>query len=160
MDKVIVTAMLIIGAVTAATVVIVTIGPSISSSSQSVVESQGEAADRIRTSIEVIAVAADSDGTRVDVWVKNVGIATIGAIDKSDVFLIQSGTRFDAITYNSSGGTKTWTGDLKENGTSWSRGDTLHIQIDLSADAVADDTDHILKISTPNGVTAQKTFSR
>ena len=51
MDKVIVTALLTIGAVTAALVVIMAIAPSVSDSTQAVSESQNEAADRIRTSI-------------------------------------------------------------------------------------------------------------
>ena len=66
MDKVIVTALLTIGAVTAALVVIFAIGPSIGRSSDAVVASQAEAAGRIRTSIEVIAVASNAAGTKVD----------------------------------------------------------------------------------------------
>ncbi len=63
MDRVVVTGLLVIGSVTAALVVILTIGPSVSGSSQSVLETQREASIRIKTNIEVIAVAADSSGT-------------------------------------------------------------------------------------------------
>ena len=157
MDKVIVTALLTIGAVTAALVVIFSIGPSIGASSQAVAESQNEAADRIRTSIEIIAVASNSAGTQIDAWVKNVGVEPIRPVKKSDVFVITPGTRYDAMTYNTAGGDKTWRDDPA--GLSWNRGDTLHIIIDLSASALATG-DHQLRVSTRNGIIADKTFSR
>ncbi len=159
MDKVIVTGLLIVGAVTAAVVVILTIGPSIGGTSQSVVESQGEAAARIKTSIEIIAVASNSAGTKVEAWVKNVGVSTVDSIDKSDVFLIKSGTRFDAMTYSGSGSNKTWTGDLGNN-SSWDRGVSLHVTITLSGGDVLGSGNHILRVSTFNGITDEKTFSK
>ncbi len=157
MDKVIVTALLTIGAVTAALVVIFSIGPSISSSSQAVAESQNEAADRIRTSIEIIAVASNAAGTQIDAWVKNVGVEPISPVKKSDVFVITPGTRFDAMTYNAAGGDKTWKDDPVVS--SWDRSDTLHIVIDLSASALTVG-DHQLRVSTRNGITADMTFAR
>ena len=73
MDKVIVTGLLVIGAVAAASIVITAIGPTVGRSSQAVVELNQEAADRLRTSIEIIAVAPDAAGNEIDAWVKNVG---------------------------------------------------------------------------------------
>ena len=107
-------------------------------------------------------MASNSDGTLIDAWVKNVGVARISAIDRSDVFVIKYGTPFDSLTYDNAGTTKTWTGDLKESNSSWSRGDTLHVQIVLSS-ASGDELatgDHILQFSTPNGIIAEKTFER
>ena len=55
----------------------------------------------------------------------------------------------------------TWSGDLKASGLSWNRGDTLHIEISLAGgDVIADALTHILRFSTPNGITAEKSFSR
>ena len=162
MDKVIVTALLVIASVTAASMVMISILPAITSGTSAAVESNAAQADRIKTDIEILAVASNSTGTLIDAWVKNVGVARISAIDRSDVFLIKSGTRFDSITYDSAGTTKTWTGDLHESSSSWSRGDTLHIQIVLlaaSADELATG-DHILQFSTPNGISGEKTFER
>ena len=155
MDKVIVTALLIIGSVTAAVMVITTIGPSISEGSQSVIESNREAAIRLRTNIEVIAVAANTAGTQIDVWIKNVGVVPIYAIEKSDVFIVTPGTRFDYMTYAISGD-NTWSHDLV--GLNWNRGDTLHIAIELPAGNPLTAGDHVVKISTPNGVLAEKVF--
>ena len=155
MDKVIVTALLVVGAVTAAVVVIMAMGPSIARSSSSVVEANREASDRIKTSIEIVAVATNTAGTRIDAWVKNVGVAPIYALEKSDVFVITSGTRFDAMTYAPSGD-NTWTEDPL--GAPWHRADTLHLVITLPAGNPLVAGDHVLRVSTPNGITAEKYF--
>jgi len=157
MDKVIVTALLIIGSVTAAVVAMATIGPAISGSAQSVVEANEEASVRLKTSIELIAVAPNPAGTQIDAWVKNVGVAPIAALDKSDVFVITPGTRFDAIAHAASGD-NTWIEDPLPG--PWNRGDTLHLTITLPAGNPLGAGDHVLSFSTPNGVAAQRIFSK
>lgn len=157
MDKVIVTALLVIGAVTAAVVVIVTVGPAISASAQSTGEAANEAATRIKTDIEIIAVASDVPGTKIDAWVKNVGTAPIMALNKSDVFVITPGTRFDAMNHAVSGD-DTW--QEQPSGAPWNRGDTLHMVITLPAASPLVAGDHTLRVSTPNGISADKFFSR
>ncbi len=158
MDKVIVTALLTIGAVTAAMVVIFAIGPSINSSSQAVAESQSESADRIRTSIEIIAVASNAAGTQIDAWVKNVGVEPISPVNKTDVFVITPGTRFDSMTFDTAGGDNTWTDSPLSS--PWNRSDTLHIVITLPVASPLAVGDHRLRVSTRNGIVADKTFSR
>ena len=155
MDKVIVTALLVIGSVGAAVVVILTITPSVVQGSQSVVESNREASNRLKTNIEVIAVASNTAGLRIDAWVKNVGVVPIYAVEKLDVFVATPGTRFDAMSYASSGD-NTWSHDLADD--TWSRGDTLHIAIILPVGNPLTTGDHSLRISTSNGVTAEKLF--
>ena len=157
MDKVIVTALLVIGAVTAAVVSITTIAPAVSASSQATATAAHEASSRILTSIEIIAVTSNSAGTTVDAWVKNVGATPILAIQKSDVFIITPGTRFEAMTHAPSGD-NSWM--EQPPGSPWNRGDTLHLGITLAAGAPLAVGDHTLRISTPNGVTAEKFFSR
>ncbi|MCH7799957.1 MAG: hypothetical protein IIC24_00280 [Chloroflexi bacterium] len=156
MDKVIVTGLLVIASVTAAAMVIVTIVPSISSSGQSVASSQREASNRISTSIEIIAISSNASGTQIDVWVKSVGVRAITAINKSDVFLVQEGIRFDAMANNQAGGANTW--KTEPANPSWNRGDTLHIIIEPSP--VVGSGDHTLIVSTPNGISAEKSFQK
>jgi len=155
LDKVIVTGLLVIASVTAAVVVIMTIGPSVSRSSQSMVEAQRQAADIIKTSIEIITAVPRTNGVQVDAWVKNTGVASIKAIDRSDVFLIRiDGAWAEAMTYDSgAGGSKTWSGDLTE----WNRGDTLHITIDLTNDSLTAGN-YLLRVSTPNGTISEHIF--
>ena len=156
----IVVALLTIGGVAAILVVVFTLTSTSNTTSQEIAEAQREDAVRVRTDIEVIAVSSNLAGTKVDVWIKNVGVSTIGAIEFSDVFLIQPDTRFEALTYNNDGVTsKTWFGDLKENGTPWNRGDTLHITITFSgADVITGPNDFILRMFTPNGKVGERIF--
>ena len=158
MDKVIVTALLTIGAVTAALVVIMAITPSVADSSQAVSESQHEAADRIRTSIEIVAVASNAAGTQVDAWVKNVGVEPISPVNKTDVFVITPGTRFDAMTFDIAGGDNTWTDSPVSS--PWNRSDTLHIVITLPVASPLVVGDHRLRVSTRNGIVSDESFSR
>ena len=158
MDKVIVTALLIIASVAAATLVLTTIMPSVSKGSQSVLESQQESAGRLRTSIEVIAATTSVTGSTVDTWVKNVGLDPITLFKKVDVFVITPGTRFDAMTYGITGSAGTWLEDPL--GAKWGRGDTLHIKVNLPAADPLAIGDHVIRVSTPNGVVADKIFSR
>jgi len=159
-EKVIGTALLILGGVTAAAVVMYVIISSNSSSGQSVAEFQQEDAVRNRTDIEVIAVSARPDGAKVDAWVKNIGTAPIAAIEESSLFLIQPGSRYDALTYNNDGVTsKTWYGDLKEQGLPWNHRDTLHIVMTMCGpDLVDGPKDYIVMMSTPNGKTDDRLF--
>ncbi len=156
----IVVALLTIGGVAAILVVVFTLTSTSNTTSQEIAEAQREDAVRVRTDIEVIAVSSNLAGTKVDVWIKNVGVSTIGAIEFSDVFFIQPDTRFEALTYNNDGVTsKTWFGDLKENGTPWNRGDTLHITITFSgADVITGPNDFILRMFTPNGKGGERIF--
>ncbi len=159
MDKIIVLGILAIGGLAAASIVILTIVSSASSGGDAVAESQREASDRTRTEIEIVAVGPELGGKKIEAWVKNVGVAPINAIHKSDLFLIQPGTRFDALTYNNNGTTsKTWYADLREADLPWNRNDTLHITITLAcADSIH--TDYVLRMSTPNGKLAEKITS-
>ena len=160
MEKIIVLALLTIAGVTAAVVVMSNIITSSSASSQSVAEIQQDTAVRIKTDIEVLAVGVRPGGAQVDAWVKNVGPAPITAIEKSNLFLIQPGTRFDALTYNNDGVTsKTWYADLKETGRTWNRSDTLHIIITMSGvDIIDGPEDFVLRMSTPNGIINDEIF--
>lgn len=160
MDKVIVTALLVVASVTAASLVMISLMPAISSGTSSAVESNRAQSDRIRTSIEVLAASSSSNGELINAWVKNVGVVGIEAIERSDVFLIKSGTRFDHMTYSNAGTTQTWTGDLEENNLSWSRGDTLSIQIVLSTTDAMGTGDHVLQFATPNGISDELTFEK
>lgn len=157
MDKVIVTGLLIIGSVTAALVVILTIGPSVSNSSQSVLQTQREASVRIKTDIEIIAVAANSSGTLIDAWVKNVGVAPIMGLSTSDVFVVTAGVRYDSMVYATSGD-NTWT-ELPPDST-WERGQTLHMAITLPAGDPLTSGNHTIRVSTPNGIIAERVFSK
>ncbi len=158
MSNVIVTAMLIIGSVTGAVIVITAILPSMGTSSQTVVEAQRAGAERERTALQVLGVAAADDCT-INAWVKNTGATTIEGIDRSDVFLVrQDGSRFDALNYSSTGGAKTWSGDLKELGVAWEPNTTVQMNLKRATGDVAATGDYKLVMASPLGVTVEKPF--
>ena len=132
-----------------------TIVPSVSRNSQSMAEAQQQYTERTKTRIKIITIVPRTNGVQVDAWVKNTGMTSINAVDKSDVFLIRiDGTWAEAMTHdNGAGGSKTWTGDL----TVWNRGDTLHITIDLSADPLTAGN-YLIRVSTPNGTISEHIF--
>ncbi len=167
MEKVIVTGLLVIAAVTGAGLIIATIVPSIADSSNSVATAQREMSTQIGTNVEIIAVSAPSDGRSIQAWVKNVGTKPILAISKSDLFLIKEGAsapRYDVLTYcgtdivgvDCAGKSKVWAAPA----TSWNRGDTLQVSILLSELDKIDDDGHYIQYTTVNGISDRKLFSR
>ena len=154
LEKVIVTGLLVIAAVAAGVIVMMTIVPSVSRNSQSMAEAQQLYTERTKTRIKIITTVPRTNGVQVDAWVKNTGMTSINAVDRSDVFLIRiDGTWAEAMTHNNSGGSKTWSGDLAE----WNQGDTLHITIDLSDDALTEGI-YLLRVATPTGAIAEHIF--
>ena len=108
--------------------------------------------------LAIIAVAPYAPDDNIHAWVKNVGLDPIYAIDKLDVLVTTPGTKADAMTYSTSGGDNTWAEDPL--GTPWKPGYTLHIIITLPAGSPLAVSNHVLTISTPNGMTFDKSFSR
>ena len=167
MEKVIVTGLLVIAAVTGAGLIIATIVPSIADSSNSVSTAQREMSNQIGTNIEIIAVSAPRDGKTIQAGVKNIGTKPIHAISKSDMFLIKEGAaapRYDVLTYCGTdiagvdcvGKSKVWAAPV----TSWNRGDTLQVSILLSDADKIDDDGHYIQYTTVNGISDRKLFSR
>lgn len=167
MEKVIVTGLLVIAAVTGAGMIIATIVPSIADSSSSVATAQREISNQIGTNIEIIAISSPTDGKSITAWIKNIGTKPILAISKSDMFLIKEGAsapRYDVLTYCGTdivaidcvGKSKVWAAPV----TSWNRGDTLQISVLLSDADKVDEDGHYIQFTTVNGVSDRKLFSR
>ena len=156
MDKIIVTALLVIAGVTAAALVVTTLTPIIGKSSRSVVDSQKDVATRIQTDIKVIKAHA-SDAENATAWVKNIGNANIDFIHLSDLFISsEDGTKFIPL----SNGTSTpnhWTTD--KDG-SWTKGETVEFVLTIvSGDALETGKTYLFSFSTPNGIASEYTFT-
>ena len=103
MDKVIVTALLVIAGVTAAALVTTTLTPIVGSSSRSIVESQKDLSVRISTDVEIVTVHS-TNSTTVNAWVKNIGGANITQLSLSDIFIGSNDqTQFYVLSYDSTG---------------------------------------------------------
>ena len=91
MGNVIVAALLIVGAGAAATIVVITQGPSLTTGIDSVFQSQRAAADRIRSHIDIMGVSASDSRRSIDIWLKNTGDVPIDAVSNIDLILKREG---------------------------------------------------------------------
>ena len=168
MDKVIVTALLVIAGVTAAGLMMSTLTPMIGSSSQSVVESQKDLSQRIQTDFNITAVHADSD-VSVKAWIKNVGGANISFLEQSDVFVSSTDkTQFVFLCYEDpvSCTENKWSafekdGETKKTGY-WTEGETIQLTLSLKNDAlsklVQGTRTYNFEFATSNGVKSAYQF--
>ena len=162
MDKVLITGLLIIAAVTAAGVLFATIGPAIQSGGESVAGSIAQDSERLQTKLQIISVMPNHHGKVVDAWVKNTGSTDIKPISLLDVFLLRSdGAWGDYIAYYALGGQNpaggaSWS-TVPADLSNWVPGASLHIKLcmfqkELSAG------NYDLAVTTPNGVTGEHLF--
>jgi len=158
MDKVIVTALLVIAGVTAAALVTTTLTPIVGSSSRSIVESQKDLSVRISTDVEIVTVHS-MNSTTVNAWVKNIGGANITQLSLSDIFIGSNDqTQFYVLSYDS-------TGNLADNNWSttktgpWTQGETVEISIKLNnASALIKPKIYFLRFATSNGIQSDYQF--
>ena len=91
MDKVIVTGLLIISAVIAASIVVVTLAPTISIGSASVSDASLQESERIRTNLHILSAQVQDDGLSIDAWLKNTGDVPIAPVSNIDLILRRDG---------------------------------------------------------------------
>ena len=155
MDKAIVTGLLIIASVVAATILVVTISPSIKAGSQSVSGASISMAERIETEITIITAEPDRSGQKIDIWLKNAGSSKIMPVSALDLILRSiDGRRGEYVPQGVASGNG-WVA-VPASHQVWHRGETLRIQVSL-ADALSLGK-HRLSATTPNGVSADMTF--
>ena len=153
MDKVIVTAMLTVAALTAAIMVVNAVLPAVSRSSGALISSSGQASERIKTDLDIIHVVGDSSGNLVYVWLKNVGGVNILAISNSDMFL-KTPTANDRLPHGS--GTEYWDYVIEGGDTLWKPTVTVKATLHLTSLAAGD---YKVTFITINGTVAEKEFT-
>ena len=158
MDKVIVTALLMIASITGAVIAMNGMIPAISKSSHSLESANEAAVKRIGTDVEILGIASDSSEPEIEAWVKNVGIYSIGPVAAVDVFLITPGEGYFALEYDPTGVAGSW----RESplGSSWDRGEVLNLQMVIPQGFPISVSYHILRLATPNGVIGEEAFER
>ena len=154
MDKILVTGLLIMAAVTAAGLIFASIRPAIQSGGESVTSSITKDSERLQTNLQIISVMPNNDGIEVDAWVKNIGSTDIRPISMLDVLLLRSdGAWGDYIAYDAVG--NSWTNPAGLS--NWVPGETLHIKLAMDQDKVCPGN-YDLAVTTPNGVTDEHLF--
>ncbi len=151
MDKVIVTALLVIGGVVSAVFVFNSIYPAMGQSSDAITSMQGRIDEQLKSQIQIIY--ATKSGDNVLVWVKNVGALRVAAPEASDLFFGPDGN-FGRIPYGV--GAPHWE-YVVENDTDWNPTRTL--QITIVGYAPLNSGTYIAKMVIPNGISDQYLFS-
>ena len=156
MDKIIVTSLLIIVGVICSVLIFNTVYPAVVTSSHALVSMEQRIDDRVKSQIEIVHAVADDGGNEAFVWVKNIGSASIRAIDRCDLFFGEEGD-FSRIPY-SEGAAETpyWNGSV-ENDTDWKPTATLKVTI-VNDELLASDVRYFVKMVLPNGISDQDYF--
>ena len=153
MDKVIVTAFLVIAGVVTAVLVFNTIYPAAVQSGDAMTQRGRRIEERLKSRIEIIHATAD--GSNALVWVKNVGSLRISAIDRCDVFFGPE-DNFSRVPYGQEAGNPYWTWKI-ENGSHWDPTATLQITVTNSSLL---EGRYFVKVIAPNGVSDEDFFSK
>ena len=116
MEKAITTSLLVIAGIVGTLALINAVIPAVGKSSGALLTANSDAADRIKTDIDIVFVSGNSTGDVITFWAKNVGSTSIKPISKSDIFLNTPSTisRIDYtgdVTSNPS-----WTFDIEGGG--------------------------------------------
>ena len=151
MDKLITTMLLIVAGVICTVLVINAVYPAVNRSTAAMVGIAEKANDRVQSQIEIIQAA--NDGNDVFIWVKNVGVSRISAIDQSDVFF---GEVDDFSRIPCGEGSPYWACGI-ENGSEWMPMSTLKITIHFSSPPSSGT--YFVKVVIPNGISDEHTFS-
>lgn len=125
-SETITTAILLIGAVVAAGVLVNAIFPIIYSISDTAGSTSHAVDQQVRTDIKIINTYASASNHSAEIWIKNLGSTRIAAndISSADIFIGTPGN-FDRISYSSG-----WTYTLLDSeSTYWIPGETIRIDI-------------------------------
>jgi len=155
LDKAIVTTLLIVAGVIAATMLFSAVYPAVIQSSNALVGMKARIDERFSSQLAVIHACTSPDYTDVAlVWVKNIGASSIKAVERCDVFFGPEGN-YQRIPHDS--GDPHWEYAV-ENDTYWKPGSTLKVTVDLSYVLVPGER-YFFKMTTPNGVSTEYYFS-
>jgi len=154
LDKIIVTALLIVAGVVSAVAVFNSIFPAIAQSGDAMVSMQQRIDQRMKSQAEIIQ-ATKAPGDTVEIWVKNVGDARIAPPESCDVFFGPQGN-YSRIAYTAS--TSYWWDYVIENDTVWNPRATLRITIHGYPPLISG-TQYFTKIILPTGISSDYYFS-
>ena len=137
--------------------------PSIISAGDPLISRTNAMGDQILTDIEILHEATASEGTEVDVWIKNVGPKSIssGLISESDLFFGKSGN-FERIPHNETGSLAPyWNYSIEQSkDDNWDKGETLRIEIKPKpTDIPVSGGKYFIKFNTYNGVSKETYFT-
>ena len=166
MDKIIVTSILIIAAITTAAIVVFSVTSNTRKDSQITANIQSSQGDQIRTKIIIASVSANAQGTSIRVWARNIGSSDIEPINGIDVFLERMDNKWGSyIPFSINSGLSWSLESSSDSGTSseiWEVDETVQFIITFPDDPSIPLADrpgiYQITLVTPNGVVETKAF--
>lgn len=166
MDNIIVTSILIIGAITTAAVVVFSITSNTSSDSQITAKIQSSQSQEIRTKIRIVSATVNPQGTSMRVWARNIGSTDIEPIDGIDVILERMDNTWGSVIPFSVNSGMSWSLEsAPDSGLSnsiWETDETVQFIIafpDAPSLPLAQRSGiYQVTLVTPNGVVEKKVF--
>ncbi|OPY27776.1 MAG: hypothetical protein A4E28_01843 [Methanocella sp. PtaU1.Bin125] len=149
-------AILIIAVVIATTVVLTAVYPAVFNAAGSVRSATEDAGSRAGTSISIITHGFSGDYTRLNIWMKNAGRATIADTDSIKVYY---GDDSGSMKRYHVGESSVYSQDPAASG--WGPGETMAIGIvDSPVSPLPHEPGvHLVKIVLPDGVSSEYTFT-
>ena len=134
MDRIIVTSILIIGAITSAGLVVISVSSNTREDSQITANIQNAIGDQLRTRIQIASATANPQGTLFKIWAVNVGSVDIIPIADTDVFLERTDNGWGARIPNGAPGIS-WSVVPTPPDEVWEVGETLQLNISMPVGA-------------------------
>lgn len=152
MDKVFVTALLIVAGVISAIAVFNSMYPIINQSTDAMASMERRADDRMKTQIQMVHAA--QSGGNIVVWIKNVGAVRIIGVSSSDLFF---GPQGNYLRLPFSSGTPHWGYEIENGGVDWNP--TTTIKVTIYGYGVPVPGRYFAKFVLPNGISDESYFS-
>ena len=158
MEKAITTALLVIASVIATIALTNAVIPAVQRGSGAVLAASSEVAGRVKTDLSIVVASGNTSSTEINVWVKNVGVQEVQAIDLSDLFLTTPTTigRIDYSATCASDSPDCWSYAFEGSATAWIQATTIKVTVRLTTLATGQ---HTIKFVVPNGASIEKIFS-
>lgn len=157
-ETVLTTAIITIACVICAGMLLSAIYPAVHRATSSAIKSSAKLGDRIETSLDIIAVANDTQ--HLYIWVKNTGASEIPQVEHSDIFFGKV-NEFMRVPFNASPSAPSpswrYTIENDDGDTNWDIGETLNITLSAANPFTAGD--YYLKIVLYNGISDEERFS-
>ena len=154
MEKSITTGLLIIASIVAAMALVNAVIPAAGKSSSALLMANADAADRIRTDVEIIHASGNATTNKIIVWVKNIGSNDIPLVTASDVLVDKPGG-VSRLGYVSGCSSECWDYEIEGGGSDWTN--TVTVKFTLSTSVIAGV--YTVTVSVYNAVSAVKDFS-
>lgn len=166
MDNIIVTSILIIGAIATAALVVFSITSNTGSDSQITARIQSSQSDEIRTKIRIVSATVNPQGSSMRVWARNIGSTDIEPIDGIDVILERMDNTWGSVIPFSVNSGMSWSlesaSDSGLSNSIWEADETVQFIISLPDDPslpIAQRSGiYQVTLVTPNGVVETKVF--